>query len=135
MKGAARRRQSERGGAGVKFLVVLAVLVLAGNAGLNYIPVVYDAQNLKTDMQTAVVQGLALPGKMNPVDNVKTKIQRSILDNNIPAEAFVDVKQTGNSLTARVAYTKQVNILPFGIYRYAYQFDTTASPTGFLLKP
>lgn len=134
MKSAATTRQSECGGAGVKFLIVLAVLVLAGNAGFNYIPVAYEAESLKTDMQTAVVQGLALPGKMNPVDNVKTRIQKSIVENNIPTDAFVDVKQNGNALTARVAYAKQVNILPFGIYRYTYQFDKTASPTGFLLK-
>jgi hypothetical protein len=125
---------SERGSAGVKFLIVLLVIVLIGNAGYQYLPVAYNAENLKAEMQTAVLQGIALPGRVNPVDNVKTRIQKAITLNDIPQDAVVDVKQAGNAITARVVYAQDVNILPFGIYRYHYQFDHTATPTGFLLK-
>ena len=134
MNNAAKNRESERGSAGVKFVLILAVIVLVANAGLNYVPVAYDAESLKTEMGTAVLQGLALPGKLNPVDNVKARIAKSIQTNNIPADAIVDVKQNGNVLTARVSYSKPVNILPFGIYKYKYDFDYTATPTGFLTK-
>jgi hypothetical protein len=129
-----RQRDTERGGAGVKFLAFLVLIVLVAHAGYNYVPVAYSAESLKTEMHTAVLQGLALPGKVNPVDNVKARIARSIEQNQIPPEAFVEVKQAGNVLTAHVAYTKDVNVLPFGIYKYKYQFDHTATPTGFLLK-
>ncbi len=71
---------------------------------------------------------------MNPVDNVKARIGKSIQANNIPANAIIDVKQAGNILTARVTYSTPVNILPFGIYKYNYQFGYTATPTGFLTK-
>ena len=134
MKELSTNRPSERGGAGVKFLIVFVVIVLAAHAGYNYVPVAYDAESLKTEMQTAVVQGLALPGKVSPVDNVKARIQRAMQINNAPADAVVEVKQAGNSLTAHVAYTKPVNLLPFGLYKYNYTFDHTATPTGFLLK-
>ncbi len=134
MNNSTTTRASERGSAGVKFVIVLAAIILAGNAGFNYVPVAYDAESLKSDMATAVLQGLALPGKLNPVDNVKARIQKSIMQNDIPADALIDVKQNANAITAHVTYTKQVNILPFGIYRYAYRFDHTATPTGFLLK-
>jgi hypothetical protein len=134
MNNLAKKRPSERGSAAVKFTIILTALILAGHAGLNYVPVAYDAECLKTDMSTAVLQGLALPGKVNPIENVKVRIQKSIALNDIPANAFVDVKQNGNSLTAHVTYAKDVNILPFGIYRYSYRFDHTATPTGFLLK-
>ena len=134
MNNAAKNRESERGSAGVKFVLVLAVIALVANAGINYVPVAYDAESLKTEMGTAVLQGLALPGKLNPVDNVKARIAKSIQTNNIPADAIVDVKQNGNVLTARVSYSKPVNILPFGIYKYKYNFDYTATPTGFLTK-
>ena len=134
MNNAAKNRESERGSAGVKFVLILAVIVLVANAGYNYVPVAYDAESLKTEMGTAVLQGLALPGKLNPVDNVKARIAKSIQTNNIPADAIVDVKQNGNVLTARVSYSKPVNILPFGIYKYKYNFDYTATPTGFLTK-
>jgi len=129
-----RDRSGERGSAGAKFMIFLVLLVLAGNAGYNYVPVAYDAESMKTEMSTAVLQGLALPGKLNPVDNVKQKLQRAAQINSLPADAMIDVKQNGNVLTAHVTYTKPVSILPFGIYKYNYQFDHTATPTGFLLK-
>jgi hypothetical protein len=134
MKKEVDSRNSERGGAGAKFLIVLAVLVLIGHAGFQYIPVAYDCESLKQDMQTAVVQGLALPGKMSPVDIVKQKINGSLQNNNLPSDAFVEVKQLNNLVQARVAFTKTVPILPFGIYTYNYQFDHTATPSGFLTK-
>ena len=82
----------------------------------------------------SVLQGLALPGKVSPVDNVKERIQKSIVTNNIPSDAVLDVKQTGNVITAHVMYKQPVNLLPFGIYKYNYSFDHTATPSGFLLK-
>jgi len=134
MKNAAINRESERGSAGAKFLAVFAALLLAANGAYNYVPVAYEAESLKTEMQTAVVQGLAMPGKMNPVENVKAKIIRAAQINEVPADAIIDVKQQGNAITAHVTYTKQVNVLPFGMYKYNYLFDHTATPTGFLLK-
>jgi hypothetical protein len=134
MKTSARNRETERGGAGVKFLIVFSVILLVAHAGYNYVPVAYEAESLKTDMQTAVVQGLALPAKVNPVENVKARILQSAQRNDVPADVVIDVKQAGNAISAHVVYQKEVSILPFGIYRYKYQFDHTATPTGFLLK-
>lgn len=134
MNNLATHRESERGSAGVKFVIILAAIILFANAGLNYVPVAYNAESLKTEMSTAVLQGLAISGKLNPVDNVKARIAKAIVQNDIPADAVVDVKQAGNALTAHVTYTKEVNILPFGMYKYTYKFDHTATPTGFLMK-
>ena len=127
-------REGERGSAGAKLMIFVVVLLLALHTGYNYVPVAYEAESLKTEMQTAVVQGLAMPGKMNPVDNVKSRIQKAIATNNIPMDAVIDVRQNGAALSAHVSYTKQVSILPFGLYRYNYRFDHIATPTGFLLK-
>ncbi|HRI05063.1 MAG TPA: hypothetical protein PLL77_15105 [Pyrinomonadaceae bacterium] len=134
MNSFAKNRESERGSAGVKFVIVVVAIVLFANAGLNYVPVAYNAESLKSEMSTAVLQGLAISGKLNPVDNVKARIAKAIVQNDIPADAVVDVKQAGNALTAHVTYTKEVNILPFGMYKYMYKFDHTATPTGFLMK-
>lgn len=128
------KRESEKGSAGVKFMIILAVLLLAANAGYNYVPVAYQAESVRTEMQTAVLQGLAIAGKLNPIDNVKARIQKALQQNEVPADAVIDVKQSGNAITARVVYSKPVSILPFGIYKYNYAFDYTATPTGFLLK-
>ena len=60
-------------------------------------------------MHTAVVQGFGDAGQnVNPVDNVKKRYTRSAKENNIPTDMFIDVKQNGNIITARVVYTKQV---------------------------
>ncbi len=129
-----RMRASERGSAGTKFFITLVVILLVANAGYNYVPVAYEAEAVKSDMQTAVLQGLAMPGKVNPVDNVKERIQKSLNANQVPENAIVDVKMTGNTITARVAYAKEVGLLPFGIYNYVYVFDHTATPTGLLVE-
>jgi hypothetical protein len=127
------KRNSERGGAGVKFLSVVVVLILIANAGYNFIPVAYNAENFKQDMYTAVVQAFAMPGK-SPIDQTKQRIYSAAHNNNLPPDISVEVKQTNNILTAHVAFTKQIQIIPFGIYNYEYQFDHTATPTGFLTK-
>ncbi len=128
-------RKSERGSAGAKLVMVLAVLILAGNAGINYVPVAYQGASFKQELQTIVVSAVAMPViNKSAVDVAKEKIAGYIRANGIPANTFVEVKQNGNLVTARVAYTQPVNILPFGIYTYNYQFDHTATPGGFLAK-
>jgi hypothetical protein len=127
-------RPSERGSAAIKFLIVFVVLIIAANAGYNYVPVAYAGENFKQEMQTSVVNGMAMPGKVSPVDYVKNRIQKAVSDNELPKDTVVEVKQVGNSVQAHAVYTQHVSILPFGIYTYTYHFDHTAIPTGFLLK-
>jgi hypothetical protein len=130
----AHERQSERGSAAVKFLIVFVVLVVAANAGYNYVPVAYAGENFKAEMQTSVVNGLAMPGRISPTDYVKNRLQKAISDNDLPPDTVVEVKQVGNGVQAHAVYAKQVSILPFGLYTYTYRFDHTAVPAGFLLK-
>lgn len=126
--------KSERGSAGVKFLMIFVVLVLAGNAGMQYIPVAYNGASLKQEMDTAVVKGLAAVGAAKPVDIVTASVQRAVRDYDVPSDAIIEIKPDGGVVQARVAYTKQVNMLPFGLYKYKYNFDYIARPTGYLLK-
>lgn len=128
-------RTSERGGAGAKLLIIITALILAGHAGINYVPVAYAGESFKQDMQTAVVQGLAAPVRAGkPTDFVKTKIERAARANDIPEDALIEVKQNGKVIQAHVFYSQTINILPFGMYKYEYVFDHTATPTGFLME-
>lgn len=129
-----KNRNSEKGAAGIKLVIVLVCLFLAAHAGYNYVPVAYQGQSFKQDMQTAVVQGMAVPPGMTVQDSVKGRLKRAVAVNDIPPDAFIKVKQANNSVQAQVFYSKQVNLLPFGLYKYDYIFDHTATPTGFLLK-
>ena len=130
-----QNKHNERGGAGVKLVFVLVVLFLFAHAGINYVPVAYQAESFKSEMYTAVTQSMAIPNRrMSQVDAVKQRIQRAAISNEIPDDAEMDIKLVKQVVQARVAYTKTVNILPLGLYTYNYHFDHTATPTGFLLK-
>lgn len=134
MKNLSKNRPSERGGAGVKFLAIALVIVLFANAGYNYIPVAYEGANLRQEMDTAVVKGLAASGQLKPMDVVKASIQKAVRDNNVPADAVIEIRPTGSSIQAHVIYSKQISMLPFGIYKYKYDFNYVATPSGYLLK-
>ncbi len=127
-------RSSERGGAAVKALLIGLVLVLIANAGYNYVPVAYAGASFRQEMDTAVVKGLAAPGQLKPADVVKAHIQRAARDYEVPSDAVVEIKPAGNMIQAHVAYSKEVDMLPFGLYRYNYQFNHTAQPVGYLTK-
>ncbi|HMQ04850.1 MAG TPA: hypothetical protein PKD26_13100 [Pyrinomonadaceae bacterium] len=129
-----RERSSERGSAAVKFLATALALMLLANAGYNYIPVAYEGANLRQEMDTAVVKGLAASGQMKPLEVVRASVERAVRDNNVPHDAFVEIKPAGTVVQAHVIYTKDVAMLPFGMYKYRYNFNYLATPTGYLLK-
>lgn len=134
MKNLERDRSSERGGAGVKFLLIALGLVTVANAGINYIPVAYEGASLKQEMDTAVVKGMATAGKMKPSDVVQASLVKAMRENNTPADAVVDIQPNGGFVQAHVVYTKPVSILPFGLYEYKYNFNYVAAPSGYMLK-
>lgn len=128
-----KKKSTEKGGASLNLLIIGVILILAGNAGYQYIPTAYHGESIKQEMQAAVLQGMALPPSAgDPVKVTKARIEKLIASNDAPADAFVEVKLTNKAIQARVVYTKQVGLLPFGIYNYQYDFDYTASPNGFL---
>jgi hypothetical protein len=118
------RRNGEQGGAGIKFLFIVLVLGVFANAGINYLPVAYQAANFRQ----------AAPGSMRPADVVKASLAKAARDNDIPPEAIIDIRPAGNVVQAQATYTRQVQLLPFGLYKYNYNFYYVAAPTGYLLK-
>ena len=96
MKTKVNGRESEKGSAGVKFLIVFVLIVFAANAGYQFIPIAYAGESLKQEMQTAVVNGMASPGRITPVDYVKNRVQKAVADNNLPGDTLIEVKQVGN---------------------------------------
>jgi hypothetical protein len=134
MKKRMNQQNSEHGGASTKFLIIIIALFLIANAGYNYIPVAYEAEDFKQEMETAVVQAMALPGNMDTIAITKLKLQRVASANNVPPNVFIEVKQNNGIYQARAAYSKEIKMLPFGLYDYVYVFDHTATPTGFLVK-
>ena len=127
-------RSSERGGAGVKFLFVFLFLALVAHAGFNYVPVAYEAASFRQEMDTAVVKGLGASGRIQPLTVVTASVKKAAFDYNIPPDAFVEIKPVNGVIEAHVQYQREVNMLPFGAYKYTYSFDHVARPTGYLMK-
>ncbi len=134
MKTISNDRKSERGSATIKFTLVLVVLALLAHAGWNYVPVAYEGASFRQEMDSAVVKGLAASGRIRPLEVVQASIRKASNDYNIPEDAYVDVKPVSGVIEAHVAYTRSINMLPFGIYKYDYNFEYVARPTGYLLK-
>ena len=127
-------RPSERGGAAAKFLIIAVVLILVANAGYNYVPIAYAGASFQQEMDTAVVKGLGAPGQMKPADVVKAHIERAARDYDVPSDAVIEIRPAGGAIQAHVAYTKSIDMLPFGLYKYNYQFNHVAAPVGYLTK-
>jgi heme A synthase len=127
-------RSSERGAAAVKIVLVFLVLILGGYAGANYVPVAYNGASFRQEMDTAVVKALGSSGNIKPMDVVVASITKATRDHDLPQDTFVDIRPVNGVIHAHVSYTQKVNMLPFGLYRYDYNFDHTAKPTGYLLK-
>jgi hypothetical protein len=134
MKKFTSERSSERGGAAVKFLLIFLVLALAANAGYNYVPVAYEGASFRQEMDTAVVKGLGSSGRIQPLEVVTASITRARRDYNLPEDTFVEVKPVNGIVEAHVVYSREINMLPFGLYKYQYNFDHHARPVGYLLK-
>lgn len=134
MNPATNTRHSERGSAAIKFLIILVGIVLLANAGYNYIPVAYQGASFRQEMDTAVVKGLAASGSMKPLEVVKAHVSKAAADNDVPNDALIEIVPMGNHIQAHVTYQKKVNMLPFGLYKYNYDFDYVAAPQGYLTK-
>ena len=135
MKTLHTNRHSERGSAALKVLLVFVVLGLAAHAGFNYVPVAYEGASFRQEMDTAVVKALGSSGRLKPLDVVTASIRKASRDHNIPEDAVIEIKPVqGAVVEAYVAYSRPVNMLPFGVYQYNYEFEHTARPVGYLLK-
>jgi hypothetical protein len=127
--------KNQKGSAGSNLIIVLVVLVLVGHAAYNYVPVGFNGENMKQEMHTAVLSGSSLSGgKVNPLDVTKNRIMKFAQENSFPSDLTIESKVNGGVISSTVRYSQDVNILPFGIYKYKYQFNHTATPAGFLTK-
>lgn len=121
-----KRRSSEQGGARLKFLIVAAIITAGFYAGYQFIPVAYQAFQLKDLMQHNVDTAAAL-GK--PPSWIKEQLVKSSVDYGIPADATIEPQQQDNRMEVKVHFTKPIE---FPGYVYNYEFDHTARSSTFL---
>jgi hypothetical protein len=121
-----KARSSERGGARLKFLIVVIILAAAAYAGYQFLPIAYQAYQLKDLMQNEVDTAVSV-GK-SPAW-VKEQLVKNSADYGIPTDAVIEPQQEGNRMEVRVRFTKPVE---FPGFVYSYEFDHTSKSTSFL---
>jgi len=119
--------QNQIGGTKVYALVAISFLFLLGHAGYNYFPAIYSLENYKSEMKSATMRVLALPkGQESLSDKLKKQLRVAGNENGVPPNAVIEVTEQNNSLRARVRFTREISLLPFGLYKYRYEFDNTS---------
>ncbi len=86
------RRFAERGDAKITFLIIAVILFAVFHAAYNYIPVAYQGESFKQEMETQLVKGLTMPTNgAAPVDAIKNRLTRTAVEYQLPP-ATIDVK-------------------------------------------
>jgi hypothetical protein len=119
-------RQSERGGTRLKFLIVLTIIAAVAYAGYLFIPVAYQAYQIKDLMQHDVDTAVALG---RPTSWIKEQLVKSSPEYGIPADAVITPTQQENRMEVRMQYTLPIE---FPGFVYNYEFDHTAKSATFL---
>ncbi|HSS22270.1 MAG TPA: hypothetical protein VLL54_19520 [Pyrinomonadaceae bacterium] len=119
-------RPSERGGARLKLLLVVACLAVVGYTGYQFVPVFYQDYQLKDLMQHYVDTAVAT-GK--PADWIKDQLIKSSADYGIPQNAVITPFQENEKMQVRVQFPQPIEFPGFTIN---YDFDYTAKSAAFL---
>ena len=121
------RNRGERGGAGLKFVIFLAVVATIGYVGYMYIPVAIDAYYFKDAMQSKVNLAAAQGYDTSWVADQVTKSKSQY---NVPEDAVITPAQKEGRMEVRVQFSRPIS---FPGYTYNYDFDYTAQSTSFLI--
>ena len=118
--------KSERGGARLKFLIVMTIIVAGAYCAYQFIPIGYQSYQLKDLMQNKVDTAVAM-GK--PASWVQEQLVKSAQEYGIPSNAVITPLQEDNRVQVRVQFTQPVE---FPGFVYNYEFDHTAKSSTFL---
>jgi hypothetical protein len=120
------QRSTERGGASIKFLIVLLIMGACVYAGYIYVPVAYRAYTFK-DLMQHYVDVASAEGK--PPAWAVEQLMKNFGDYDVPADALITPNKRDNRIEVRVQFVKPIE---FPGYTYNYEFDYTATSTAFL---
>ncbi len=116
----------ERGASRLSFIIVLLLIAAAAFVAYKLVPVFYNASLYKVYMQDTVNKAAAT-GKDE--EWVRTELRSAGAEYGVPQGAVIDTRVAESRLTARVRWTRPVE-LPG--YTYRYSFDHTVTSDRFL---
>lgn len=120
------RRASERGGSRFNLLVVVVVIVAGAYAGYQYVPVAYQASQLKVFMDDTVNNAVITDKNAAWAED---QIRKNLVNYGAPPDALVTVATREARLEAHVEYSIPI---PLIVTTYTYKFDHTARSTNFM---
>ena len=118
--------RAERGGAQLKLIIFVAVILAVAYGGYMYIPVAADAYYFKDAMQNkvnlAAAQGYDSAWLSEQVSKSKNEFH-------VPDDAVITPSQNDGRVQCRVQFSRPIS---FPGFTYSYDFDYTAQSTSFL---
>jgi hypothetical protein len=120
------RRSTERGGANLKFLLVMAFLGASAYAGYLYVPVAFSAHTFG-DLMQHYVDVASAEGKTP--EWVGEQLIKNFNEYSVPPNALVSPAKRDSRIEVRVHFVKPIE---FPGYTYNYEFDKTVRSTAFL---
>jgi hypothetical protein len=120
------RGTAERGSARLNFLLLMAFIVAVAYAGYQYVPVAYQASQLKVFMQDTVNNAVVTDKDAGWAED---QLRRSLASYGAPPDARITVANRESRLEAHVQYTVPV---PLVITTYEYKFDHTTRSSNLL---
>ena len=119
------RRANERGGARLNLLIVGAVIAVVAYAGYQYVPVAFQASQLKVFMQDTV-NNAAITGKN--AQWAEEQLRKNLTEYGAPPNTRITVANRESRLEAHVQYTVPI---PLFVTTYEYKFDHTTRSSNF----
>jgi hypothetical protein len=113
------RWSNERGNSRFNFLLTLVVIGLAGYVAYQYVPVAYQASQLKISMQDTVDKAVVTSKNAAWAED---QLRRSLPIYGAPPDALITVANKESRIEAHVQYSVPIPLL---VTTYEYKFDHT----------
>ncbi|HEY0099515.1 MAG TPA: hypothetical protein VGB76_11250 [Pyrinomonadaceae bacterium] len=113
------RWTTERGSSRFNFLITVVVIALVGYAAYQYVPVAYQASQLKVSMQDTVDKAVVTSKNAAWAEE---QLRRSLPIYGAPPNTLITVSPREARLEAHVQYSVPIPLL---VTTYEYKFDHT----------
>ena len=120
------RGTTERGSSRLNFLISMVVIAAVAYAGYQYVPVAYQASQLKVFMQDTVNNAVITDKDARWAED---QLRRNLTMYGAPPDARVTVVNSAGRIEAHVEYTVPVPLL---VTTYEYKFDHTVRSNNLL---
>jgi hypothetical protein len=121
-------RANERGSSRLSFLIVVAVLGALAYAGYQYVPVAYQASQLKIFMEDTVNKAVITDKNAQWAEE---QLRKSLPEYGAPPDTLITVINRQSRLEANMQYTVPIPLL---ITTYEYKFNYTTRSSNFFSK-